>query len=378
MGDIRQESTAKRVINFSPGPAKLPETVLAQAQKELLDHQDAGISVMEMSHRSAEFSRILNNAEKSLRDLVHIPDNYKIVFLQGGGSGQFSAIPLNLMALKPGHSADYIVTGSWSAKAAQEAEKYGTVNLVVPKKKKYTSIEDQSTWKLNPEASYVYYCANETIHGVEFNFVPQTNGVPLVCDMSSNFLSRTIDVTKFGLIFAGAQKNIGCAGVTVVIIREDLIGFAMKVCPVIFDYQVQVGNNSLYNTPPTYSIYIMGLVFSWIQEQGGVEQMEQNAIQKSGLVYDVVDKSEGFYNCPLEKDCRSRMNIPVRIGTAEGDETLEKLFVKESTERGFLQLKGHRSVGGIRVSLYNAVTVDETRQLVAFMTEFLEKHRKAD
>lgn len=210
---------------------------------------------------------------------------------------------------------------------------------------------------------------------MEFQFVPETNGVPLVCDMSSNFLSRHTDVSKFGLIFAGAQKNIGCAGVTVVIIREDLIGFAMKVCPVIFDFQIQAGNSSLYNTPPTYSIYIMGLVFNWIQEQGGVDKMEQNSIQKSSLIYDVIDKSDGFYNCPLDKDCRSRMNIPFRIGSAEGNETLEKEFVKESTQKGFLQLKGHRSVGGIRASLYNAVTVEEAQHLVTFMIEFMEKHR---
>lgn len=376
MGDIRKDVNSKSVVNFAPGPAKLPEVVLAQAQKELLDHQGSGVSVMEMSHRSSEFSKILNNAEKTLRDLINIPDNYKVLFLQGGGSGQFSAIPLNLMALKSGHSADYIVTGSWSAKAAQEAEKYGTVNLVVPKKKKYTAIEDPSTWKLNPDASYVYYCANETIHGVEFQFVPQTSGVPLVCDMSSNFLSRHIDVSKFGVIFAGAQKNIGCAGVTVVIIREDLIGFAMKVCPVIFDFQIQAGNNSLYNTPPTYSIYIMGLVFNWIQEQGGVDKMEDNAIQKSSLIYDLIENSEGFYNCPVNKDCRSRMNIPIRIGSDAGDEALEKEFAKQSTEMGFLQLKGHRSVGGIRVSLYNAVTVEETQRLVTFMRDFQEKHRQ--
>uniref|UniRef100_A0A0B7AAN8 Phosphoserine aminotransferase n=1 Tax=Arion vulgaris TaxID=1028688 RepID=A0A0B7AAN8_9EUPU len=374
MGDIREVQT-KLVINFAAGPAKLPESVLAHAQKELLDYQGTGISVMEMSHRSSEFIRILNNAEKSLRDLINVPDNYKILFLQGGGTGQFSAVPLNLMSLKPGHCADYIVTGSWSAKAAKEAEKYGTVNLVVPKKKKYTLIEDQSTWKLNPDASYVYYCSNETIDGVEYPFVPETNGVPLVCDMSSNFLTRHIDVTKYGLIFAGAQKNIGCAGVTVVIIRDDLLGFATKMCPVIFDFQIQAGNDSLYNTPPTYSIYIMGLVFNWIKEQGGVEKMEQNAIQKSSLIYDLVDKSDGFYNCPLDRDCRSRMNIPVRIGSLEGNENLEKEFAKESTDRGLLQLKGHRSVGGIRASLYNAVTVDEAHQLVTFMTEFADKHK---
>lgn len=371
---IRNESKGKFVINFSAGPAKLPASVLAHAQKEMLDHQDTGVSVMEMSHRSSEFSKILNSAEHKLRHLLAIPQNYKILFLQGGGTGQFSAVPLNLLPLKPSLSADYLVTGSWSAKAAQEAEKYGTVNLVVPKTKKYTSIPDPSTWKLNPDASYFYYCANETIDGVEFQYIPEIS-VPIVCDMSSNMLTRHLDINKFGLIFAGAQKNIGCAGVTLVIIREDLIGFAMKICPVIFDYQIQAGNNSLYNTPPTYGIYIMGLVFNWIDEEGGVEKMEENSIKKSNLVYDLIDSSQGFYHCPLDKDCRSRMNIPIRIGSLQGHETLEKQFSEEATKTGYLQLKGHRSVGGIRVSLYNAVTVEEAEHLVGFMTSFMERNR---
>ncbi|KAI8785532.1 phosphoserine aminotransferase [Biomphalaria glabrata] len=376
MGDIRSNGKAKFVINFSAGPAKLPAAVLAHAQKEMLDHKDSGVSVMELSHRSSEFIKILHAAEEKLRHLLTIPDNYKVLFLQGGGTGQFSAVPLNLMQLKPGHSADYIITGSWSAKAAQEAEKYGTVNLVIPKPKKYTSIPDRSTWTLNPDASYFYYCANETIDGVEFQYIPETNGVPIVCDMSSNILTRHLDISKFGLIFAGAQKNIGPAGVTLVIIREDLIGFAMKVCPVIFDYKVQAGNNSLYNTPPTYGIYMMGLVFDWIEEVGGVHKMEENAIKKSGLVYDLIDHSEGFYNCPLDLDCRSRMNIPIRIGFHGAHDVLEKKFSDESTSNGYLQLKGHRSVGGIRVSLYNAVTVEETEHLVEFMKGFMSRNRQ--
>ncbi|XP_005112828.1 phosphoserine aminotransferase [Aplysia californica] len=377
MADQRnQEQNGRRIINFSAGPAKLPEAVLEHAQKELLNHQDTGVSVMELSHRSADFSRIINRSEKCLRDLLNIPDNYKVLFLQGGGTGQFSAVPLNLMGLKPGKTADYICCGSWSAKAAQEAEKFGKVNLVFPKMKKYTSIPDPSTWNLNPEASYVYYCANETIHGVEFQYVPETNGVPLVCDMSSNILSRHVDVSKYGVIFAGAQKNIGCAGVTLVIIREDLIGFASEVCPVIFDYKIQSGNNSLYNTPPTYSIYIMGLVFDWIQEQGGVDRMDKNAVTKSSLVYDLVRNSQGFYNCPVDESCRSRMNVPIRIGSPEPDEALEKQFLEEATKAGYLQLKGHRSVGGIRASLYNAVRVDEAQHLVEFMTQFMERNRK--
>lgn len=373
MGDLRDEK--KFVINFSAGPAKLPESVLRQAQKEMLDHQNSGISVMEMSHRSAEFSKIINTAEQNLRDLLDIPDNYKVLFLQGGGTGQFSAVPLNLINLKPGHIADYFVTGSWSAKAAQEAKKYGTVNLVLPATKKYTTIPEATSWSLNPEASYVYYCANETIHGVEFPDTPETNGVPLVCDMSSNILTRAIDVSKYGVILAGAQKNIGCAGVTVVIVRDDLIGHAMDVCPSILDYKVQSGNNSLYNTPPTYSIYMMGLVFSWIKSQGGVASMEQNSRLKSEAIYNLIQDSDGFYCCPLDPKCRSRTNLPFRIGSAEGVEHVEKKFLEEATKAGFLQLKGHRSVGGIRVSLYNAVTVEEAKLLAGFMRAFMTENR---
>ncbi|XP_046560530.1 phosphoserine aminotransferase-like [Haliotis rubra] len=367
--------SATKIINFSPGPAKLPEEVLEHAQKEMISYKNTGISVMELSHRSSDFLKIIDQAEKDLRDLLRIPDNYKVLFLQGGGTGQFSAVPLNLIKRNESGAADYIVTGSWSAKAAKEAEKFGKINRVLPKTDKYTVIPDQSQWKLNPDASFVYYCANETIHGVEFQFVPETHGVPLVCDMSSNILSRHVDVSKFGVIFAGAQKNIGCAGVTLVIIREDLIGHAMPTCPVIFDYKTQVGNNSLYNTPPTYSIYIMGLVFEWIQKQGGVEKMEKNAVAKSTAVYDLINQSNGFFNCPLDTKCRSRMNIPVRIGSMEGVEALEKKFIEEATENGLVSLKGHRSVGGLRISLYNAVKVDEALVLVNFMKKFQQEHQ---
>lgn len=366
---------ANRVINFSAGPAKLPMQVLERAQKEMLNYNDLGISVMELSHRSADFTKIITTAENDLRQLLNIPDNYKIIFKQGGGTGQFSAIPLNLINYKPGATADYIVTGSWSAKAAQEAEKYGKVNRVLPKVSKYTTIPDPSTWNLNPEASYVFYCANETIHGVEFEYIPETNGVPLVCDMSSNMLSRPFDVAKFGIIFAGAQKNIGCAGVTLVIIREDLVGHALPVTPVIFDYKIQVGNNSLYNTAPTYNIYILGLVLQWLKNNGGAEKMEELSAIKSGAVYDVIDNSKGFYCSPLDKACRSRMNITFRIGCPEGDETVEKLFLSEAEKRGMTSLKGHRAVGGIRASLYNALSVEECMVLVTFLQEFSEKYQ---
>lgn len=366
---------ASRVINFSAGPAKLPTEVLERAQKEMLNYNGLGISVMELSHRSADFTKIITTAESDLRQLLNIPDNYKVIFKQGGGTGQFSAIPLNLMNFKPGGTADYLVTGTWSAKAAIEAEKYGKINKVVPKVSKYTSIPDPSTWNLNPEASYVYYCSNETIHGIEYQYIPETNGVPLVCDMSSNMLSRPFDVSKYGVIFAGAQKNVGCAGVTLVIIREDLIGHAMDTTPVIFDYKIQVGNNSVYNTAPTYNIYILGLVLQWLKDNGGAERMEELSAVKSKAVYDIIDNSNGFYYSPLDKSCRSRMNVTFRIGCQEGDEALEKLFLSEAEKRGLTSLKGHRAIGGIRASLYNALSVEECMALVTFMQDFLQKHQ---
>lgn len=361
---------SRKVINFAPGPAKLPEQVMKKAQDEFVCYGESGVSVLEMSHRGADFLNIINTAESKLRDLMNIPDNYKVLFLQGGGNGQFAAVPLNLMNFKPGCKADYIVTGSWSAKAAKEAEKYGQVNYVLPSMKEYTSIPDVSEWKMDPEASYVYYCDNETVHGVEFHFEPDTKDVPLVVDMSSNILSRPIDVNKFGLIYGGAQKNIGCAGVTVVIIREDLLGYAQPICPTIFDYRVQAGNNSLYNTPPTFSIYMMGLVFEWLAEQGGANVMKSLSNEKSTIIYEVIDKSNGFYCAPVEPTARSRMNICFRIGSKEGNANLEKLFIEGAAKRGMQSLKGHRSVGGIRASVYNAITIEETEALANYMKEF--------
>uniref|UniRef100_A0A8C8VMU0 Phosphoserine aminotransferase n=1 Tax=Pelusios castaneus TaxID=367368 RepID=A0A8C8VMU0_9SAUR len=334
---------AKRhVANFGAGPAKLPRSVLLEAQRELVDYKGLGISVLEMSHRTSDFSKIINTAENLLRELLNIPENYKVIFLQGGGSGQFSAVPLNLIGLKEGRCADYVVTGAWSAKAAKEAEKYARVNIVHPKLGSYTKIPDTSSWNLNLDASYVYYCANETVHGVEFDFVPDVGGAVLVSDMSSNFLSRPVDVSKFGVIFAGAQKNIGCAGVTVVIVREDLLGFALKECPIILDYKVQAVNGSLYNTPPCYSIYIMSLVLEWIKNSGGVAAMDKLSFIKSQMIYDIIDKSNGFYVCPVEKENRSRMNIPFRIGNTKGDEMLEKKFLDKAVELNMISLKGHR------------------------------------
>ncbi|XP_078253116.1 phosphoserine aminotransferase [Rhinoraja longicauda] len=368
------EDSAKHVINFAAGPSKLPRAVLLQAQKELLDYKGLGISVLEMSHRSADFVKIINTAEKDLRELLKIPENYKVIFLQGGGTGQFSAVPLNLIGLKEEKSADYVVTGAWSANAAKEAEKYGKVNIVHSKLDVYRTIPNPNSWNLNPNASYVYYCANETVHGVEFPFIPDTKGTVLVCDMSSSFLSKSVDVTKFGLIFAGAQKNIGCAGVTVVIIKEDLLGHALKECPVIFDYKVQGSYNSLYNTPASYSIYIMGLVLQWIKNSGGAEGMERNSAVKSKLIYDLIEGSNGFYVCFAASVCRSRMNIPLRIGNVNGDTVLETKFLDKAVKNNMISLKGHRSVGGIRVSLYNAVTIEETQKLANFMINFMKEH----
>ncbi|XP_063769900.1 phosphoserine aminotransferase [Pseudophryne corroboree] len=365
----------RQVLNFGAGPAKLPPSVLLEAQKELVDYKGLGISVLEMSHRSSDFTKILNTTEICLRELLDIPENYKVLFLQGGGSGQFSAVPLNLIGLKEAKHADYVVTGAWSSKAAKEAEKYGKVNIVHPKLGSYTEIPDPSTWNLSPEASYVYYCANETVHGVEFQHIPDVKGSVLVCDMSSNFLSRPIEISKFGLIFAGAQKNIGCAGVTVVIVRDDLLGFALRECPTVFDYKIQAGNGSLYNTPPCFSIYIMGLVLEWIKNNGGASAMEKLSIIKSEMIYNIIDKSDGLFVCPVEKRSRSRMNIPFRIGNSKGDSALEKQFLDKASALGMMSLKGHRSVGGIRASLYNAVTVDDAEKLADFMIQFKETHQ---
>ena len=358
-----------KVINFGAGPAKLPEEVMKHVQSELLAFGDTRVSILELSHRSAEFKNVIEDAQATLREILHVPDNYKILFMQGGGTGLFAAVPLNMMNTG---TADYIVTGSWSAKAAKEAAKYGKVNLVVPKTTKYTDIPDPSTWNLDPNASYVYYCANETVHGIEFNYIPETNGVPLVADMSSNIATRTLDISKFAVIFAGAQKNIGPAGVTLVIVRDDVLGHAMKVCPTVLDFTVMAADNSLHNTPPVFQIYTVGLILKWIKEHDGVENMEKLAIIKSQKIYKVINESKGFYSCPVQPNVRSRMNIPFRIGN--NDEELEKEFLSGASARGMLQLKGHRSVGGIRATMYNAISVEEAEKLAEYMKWFFQKH----
>ena len=357
------------IYNFSAGPAVLPKEVLQQAQAELPDWHECGMSVMEMSHRGKEYMSIHAQAEADLRELMAIPDNYKVLFLQGGGHLQFSMVPLNLMRGR--QSADYVNTGEWSKKAIGEAKKFGNVNEVASNTdKNSTYVPALGTWKRDPNAAYLHYTTNETIGGVEFGWIPDTGKVPLVADMSSNILSRPYDVSKFGLIYAGAQKNIGPAGLAVVIVREDLLGQAAAITPTMLDYKIHADADSMYNTPPTYSIYMAGLVFQWLKKQGGVAAMERVNIAKAKLLYDAIDASNGFYNCPVAKADRSRMNVPFTLK----NNSLDSEFLKQADARGLLQLKGHRSVGGMRASIYNAMPLAGVQALVAFMNEFANQH----
>jgi phosphoserine aminotransferase len=357
------------IYNFSAGPAVLPKAVLQQAQAELLDWHGSGMSVMEMSHRGKEYMGIHAQAEADLRELMGIPANYKVLFLQGGAHLQFSMIPLNLLRGKT--SVDYVNTGEWSKKAIGEAKKFANVNVVADNKdKNCTYVPAFDTWKLDKDAAYVHYTPNETIGGVEFNWIPKTGDVPLVADMSSNILSRQIDVSKFGLIYAGAQKNIGPAGLTLVIVREDLVGHADARLPTMMDYKTHADNESMYNTPPTYGIYMAGLVFQWLKKNGGIAAIEANNIAKANLLYAAIDGSNGFYNCPVAKADRSRMNVPFTLK----DANLDGDFLKQAEARGLLQLKGHRSVGGMRASIYNAMPLAGVQALADFMGEFAKKH----
>jgi phosphoserine aminotransferase len=357
------------IFNFSAGPAVLPHEVLQQAREELLDWHGSGMSVMEMSHRGKEFMGIAAAAESDLRDLLAIPVNYKVLFLQGGAHLQFAMIPLNLLRGKS--SADYVNTGEWSKKAIAEAKKFSNVNIVVSgADKNFIYVPAFDTWQRDPNAAYVHYTSNETIGGVEFNWVPETGGIPLVADMSSNILSRQIDVSKFGLIYAGAQKNIGPAGLCIVIVREDLIGNVSPGTPTMLDYKIHADNDSMYNTPPTYGIYMAGLVFQWLKRNGGLAQMEQTNIKKANLLYQAIDASNGFYNCPVVKSDRSRMNVPFTLK----DASLDGEFLKQADSHGLLQLKGHRSVGGMRASIYNAMPLEGVQTLVDFITHFSKNH----
>ncbi len=357
------------IYNFAAGPAVLPKEVLQQAQAELLDWHGSGMSVMEMSHRGKEYMGIHAQAEADLRELMAIPKNYKVLFLQGGGPLQFSMIPLNLMRGKL--SADYVNTGEWSKKAIAEAKKFVYVNEVASSAdKNFSYVPDFKSWKLDKDAAYVHYTPNETIGGVEFNWVPDTGEVPLVADMSSNILSRSCDVSKFGLIYAGAQKNIGPAGLTLVIVREDLVGHADPRLPTMLDYKIHADGDSMYNTPPTFAIYMAGLVFQWLKKNGGVAAMERVNIAKAELLYAAIDASNGFYHCPVNKADRSRMNVPFTLK----DTKLDGDFLKQADARGLLQLKGHRSVGGMRASIYNAMPLAGVQALADFMNEFATKN----
>lgn len=356
-----------RAYNFCAGPAALPEAVLKQAQEEILDYQGKGLSVMEMSHRSAEMVAIAEAAEQDLRDLMEIPQNYKVLFLQGGASSQFAAIPLNLLAGKS--SADYINTGQWSKKAIKEAQRYCQVNVAATDEaNNFTAVPAFDTWNLSNDAAYLHYTPNETIGGVEFDFIPDVKA-PLVADMSSTILSRPLDVSKFGLIYAGAQKNIGPAGITVVIVREDLLGQASAATPTMLDYKTHADNDSMYNTPPTYAWYLAGLVFKWLKAQGGLTKMGELNEAKASKLYSYIDNSD-FYANPVAVNNRSWMNVPFTLA----DDSLDKEFLKKSEEAGLLNLKGHRSVGGMRASIYNAVPMAAVDALIDFMAEF-EKNR---
>ena len=359
------------IYNFSAGPAVLPKEVLQQAASEMLDWHGSGMSVMEMSHRGPEFMSILAQAQADLRELLNVPANYKILFLQGGGLGENAIVPMNLVGRKvQPATVDFIHTGSWSGKSIKEAKKYANVNIAASSENAgFNGVPDPSSWNLTKDAAYVHLCTNETIDGVEYHFVPdvaqQTNGAPLVADMSSHILSRVIDVSKYGVIFGGAQKNIGPAGLTLVIVREDLLGSVLPICPSAFDWKIVADNDSMYNTPPTYSIYIAGLVFQWLKRQGGVAAMEQRNIAKATLLYDYLDSTD-FYVTRVAKEFRSRMNVPFYLK----DESLNAAFSAAAKERGLLQLKGHKSVGGMRASIYNAMPIDGVQALIEFMRDF--------
>ena len=359
-----------RVYNFSAGPAVLPEEVLKEAAEEMLDYKGTGMSVMEMSHRSKAYETIINEAEADLRDLLEIPDNYKVLFLQGGASQQFAMVPMNLFKNGVG---DYIITGQWAKKAYQEAKLYGTANAVASSADKtFTYIPEVSDLPISEDADYVYICENNTIYGTKYKTLPDTKGKTLVADLSSCFLSEPVDVSKYGIIFAGAQKNVGPAGVVIVIIREDLIREdVLKETPTMLRYKTHADAKSLYNTPPAYGIYICGKVFKWLKNRGGLEAMKKINEKKAAMLYDFLDQSKMFRGTVVKKD-RSMMNVPF----VTGDEELDALFVKESKAAGLENLKGHRTVGGMRASIYNAMPQEGVEKLISFMKNFEENHTK--
>ena len=358
-----------RSYNFCAGPAALPQAVLERAQAELLDWQSKGMgSIMEMSHRSKEFVAVAEEAEADLRTLMAIPENYKILFLQGGASSQFSAIPLNLLG--ENKEADYFNTGAWSKKAIAEAKRYASVNIVASSEaENFTCVPQKNSWQLNPNAAYVHYTPNETIGGVEFSEIPDVGNVPLVADMSSTILSKPVDVNRFGVIYAGAQKNIGPAGLTVVIVREDLLGKSLPVCPAMLDYKTAADNDSMYNTPPTFSWYLAGLVFEWLIDLGGLNEMASINERKAKSLYSAIDNS-AFFSNPVAIENRSLMNVPFILANSD----LDKTFLQEAEKAGLFNLKGHRSVGGMRASIYNAVPEEAVDALISFMSDFEKRY----
>jgi len=353
-----------RIFNFSPGPAVLPEPVLRTAAAEMLDWHGTGMCVMEMSHRGKEFIGIADKAEADLRTLLAIPEDYEVLFLQGGAIGENAIVPMNLFG---GHTvADYVHTGEWSKKSIKEAKKYGNVNVAASSEAEgFSRIPDRATWQLTPGAAYVHICSNETIGGVEYHWTPDVGGVPLVADMSSHILSRPVDVSRYGVIYGGAQKNIGPAGLTIVIVRRSLLDRALPITPSAFHWKEQAEADSMLNTPPTYAIYIAGLVFEWLLAQGGLPEIEKKNIAKASLLYDYLDR-QSFYTSPVRKEDRSRMNVPFKLP----DPALDEPFLAGAKDRGMVQLKGHRSVGGMRASIYNAMPVEGVEALVDWMQDF--------
>jgi len=357
-----------RKYNFSAGPAMIPQEVLEQAQDEMDDWKGSGMSVMEMSHRGKEYMSIAAEAEADLRDVMSIPENYKVLFLQGGASSQFTAIPLNLLDGK--ESADYINTGAWSKKAIAEANRYCSVNVASSSEDNgFASIAPFESWDRNPDAAYLHYTPNETIGGLEFPWIPETEDIPLVADMSSTILSRPLDVSKFGMIYAGAQKNIGPAGLTIVIIRDDLLGKAMDITPATMNYEIISKADSMYNTPPTYGWYLSGLVFKWLKGKGGLEGMAEINKRKADKLYAAIDNSD-FYSNPVQKEFRSWMNVPFTLANSD----LDADFLSQAAERGLITLKGHRSVGGMRASIYNAMPEEGIDALVEMMKDFEKQY----
>jgi phosphoserine aminotransferase len=353
------------IFNFSAGPSTIPQSVLKRAQAELLDWNGQGTSVMEVSHRGKPFVAVAQKAEKDLRALMNIPDNYKVLFMHGGGRGQFFSVPMNLA--QRGDLSQHLVSGQWSQIAVSEAEKYMKAEVVAKTQTKdgHLWVPTQDSWEINPKAAYFHYCPNETVDGIEINWIPKSKTVPIVADMSSNILSKEINVNDFGIIYAGAQKNFGPSGLTVVIIREDLVGLARADTPAVFDYQQQVNNDSMYNTPPTFAWYLAGLVFEWLQEQGGVAAIEKINIEKAALLYKCIDTSD-FYSNKVSVENRSKMNVTYQLA----DNRLDAVFLEQAEKAGLLALKGHRFVGGMRASIYNAMPLEGVKTLVSFMQEF--------